>query len=92
MTVALEVVELTATTDAAGYIDWTFTNPITQVMVTANSPASGFGSGVVSATVVRTGSHTCKARVFIMNNSPDDWSVRPAISEQVTVTLMGINQ
>jgi hypothetical protein len=92
VTVALQVVELSDTTDSAGYLNFTFDNPITQVMVTANSPASGFGSGVVSATAVRTGSKTCKVRVHIMNNTPDDWSVRPAINEAVVVTLMGISQ
>lgn len=92
MAPTFEILDLTATTDSAGYITWQFTNPITQVMVTANSPQSGFGVGLVSATAMVTGSHSCKVRVFMMNNTPDDWSVRPCINEQVTVTLMGINQ
>lgn len=92
MTIALQVVELTTTTDAAGYVNWTFDNAIDQVIATANGPAAGFGSGVVSVTAQRTGTKTVKARVFIMNNAPDDWSVRPAISESVVITLMGITQ
>ena len=77
-----------ATTDASGYVDVTFPNPINGAVASAAGPQSGDGSGLVSVTCIQTGSNKVKLRFWKTLSSPDSGSVLAAGSEAVTFNVI----
>lgn len=83
-----QFVELTATTDASGYLTYSFANDIDAVIAGAGEPQAGTQSGIVSATAIVTGAKSVKVRCWEGNGSG---GIRTCQSKQVTVTLLGIS-
>lgn len=81
-----QYVEITATTDASGYLSYTFPNAIDAAMVSVNEPQTGSGSGIVSASVTVTGPKSVKVRCWESSTG-----LRTCQSKQVTVTLLGLS-
>ncbi|PXY27424.1 hypothetical protein [Prauserella muralis] len=86
----IQAVELTVTTDASGYFTHAFDADIDMVVAGANAPLAGPDQGLVSVAAQVTGARSVEGRAWVTSASPDDWSVRAAVSKQVTVTLLGI--
>ena len=82
-----QYVEVTATTDASGYLSYTFPNAIDVAMVSVNEPQAGSGAGIVGASVTVTGPKSVKVRCWENSNS----GLRTCQSKQVTVTILGLS-
>jgi hypothetical protein len=82
----LQIVELTAPTDASGYITFLFDNDIDKIMVTPNQPQAGTGQGIIGASAVVTSNRQVKIRCWEMGPN----GVRTCQNKQVTVTLQGV--
>lgn len=91
MATTVQYQELTATTDANGYLTATFPAHIDAVMVSGTAPLSGQDIGVVSASATVNGDKSALVRVWVTTATPDAWSTKAAVSKQVTVTLVGLS-
>jgi hypothetical protein len=78
-----QAADVTDTTDANGYLTYTFPNDVDRVMVT---PASNQGS-FLGASAVMTGAKTVQVRCWKENSGN---TVGPFTSAQVTVNLLGV--
>jgi len=87
----IQYAEVTATTDANGYVNFNFDNHIDAVLASGVAPLSGQDAGVVSVSAQVTGDKSVQARVWVTTASPDAWSVKAAVSKQVTFTLVGLS-
>lgn len=86
----IQFADVTDTTDVNGYLTFTFDSHVDAVMVSVGSPQQGNDIGLVSASAVVTGDKTVKVRVWRSAASPS-WTVQPAVSKQVEVTLLGLS-
>lgn len=87
----MQVIRVTGTTDANGYLTHKVTTPITDVMVSPTAPQAGTNAGLVAATATLVDSTTVKVRCWVTTGTPDPWSVTVANKKSVTVTLLGFN-
>ena len=71
-----QYVEVTATTNASGYLSYTFPNAINAAMVSVNEPQAGSGAGIVSASVTVTGPKSVKVRCWETHQRTPDMPVQ----------------
>lgn len=92
MAVALESLDVTATTDPTGYIDVTFASPFDQVFATGNTPFSGAGQAIVGVTAHATGANTARVYVWVAlsGSVTSGYVVSVAKSVQVDISLLAV--
>lgn len=77
-----------ATTDANGYVDVTFPNPINGAVASPATPQAGDGSGLVGCSCVQISSTKVRLRFWKTLSAPDSGSVLAAGSEAVTYNVI----
>ena len=84
----MQFVTVTKTTDANGYLTYSFPQPIGGVLVGTNTPLAGLDTGIISASAQVTGANSVKVRVWVTGA---DWTIKPASKKPVAITLIGLD-
>jgi hypothetical protein len=91
MPASVQFQSLSTTTDSTGHYTGSFGAHIDAVVASPETPDQGADSALIGGACHVTGDKSFKGRLWRSSASPDDFSVQPAASENVVVTVIGLS-
>lgn len=85
----VEVIDITATTDAAGMFTYNTSSDFTQVVASASGPRTGWGTSLTSVTAEQTGPREVTVKCWTQKSDHTVWALANAAAH---VTLVFYNQ